>query len=204
MAEQADKTQDKDTGAMPDADSSAMTSDELQQIQHALREGDIEIPSGAEDIIEAFRMTLTDRDEWHDRFVQLGADYQNFQRRAANNEREARAGATTGVVQSLLPIMDQFDLALDHIGSGTTAEQIASGVSLIREEFQRVLGNYGITRIEPSPGDEFNPSEHEAILHIASEEVKPGHIVKAVGFGYRLGDRIVRPAKVMIAKGSED
>lgn len=181
-----------------------MTEQEIRQVQSAVRDGSIEVPAGAEDIVDAFRATLAERDDWHDRFVRLGADYQNYQRRAANNEREARQSATVGVVQSILPVMDHFDLALQHDPDSATLEQVMGGVQMIRDELGRILGTFGVTSIEPVPGDSFNPGEHEAMLQQPSEEVEPGRIVQSLARGYRLGERVVRPAKVIIAKSPEE
>ncbi len=203
MTEHTEKAESQTPEQEAERSADALTSDELEQIQSSVVEASFEPPTGAEDIVAAFRATLAQRDDWQNRFVQLSADFQNFQRRAANNEREARQGATAGVVQSVMPILDQFDLALEHAASGTTAEQIASGVTLIRDEFQRILGTYGVSKIEPKPGDEFNPSEHEAMLQSPSEEVKPGCVVQSVGAGYRLGERVIRPAKVIIAQAAD-
>jgi molecular chaperone GrpE len=194
---------DKDQQAVQEP-SDSLSPEEIEQIQAAVRDGTVEVPSGAEDIIEAFRATLAARDDWHDRFVHLGADYQNFQRRAANNEREARTSATVGVVQNVLPVLDHFDLALEQDPETATADQIMGGVSMIRDELQRVLGTFGVSKIEPEPGDEFDPSKHEAMLQQPTDEVEPGRVVKTLGAGYMLGDRVIRPAKVIIAKGQEE
>jgi molecular chaperone GrpE len=194
---------DKDQQAVQEP-SDSLSPEEIEQIQAAVRDGTVEVPSGAEDIIEAFRATLAARDDWHDRFVHLGADYQNFQRRAANNEREARTSATVGVVQNVLPVLDHFDLALEQDPETATADQIMGGVSMIRDELQRVLGTFGVSKIEPEPGDEFDPSKHEAMLQQPTDEVEPGRVVKTLSAGYMLGDRVIRPAKVIIAKGQEE
>lgn len=171
----------------------------IEQIQSMVRSGDIEVPSGAEDIVEAFRATLAEKDDLLTRLKQLAADYQNFQRRAGINEREARTGATTGVVQSVLPVMDHFDLALGQDLTKATAEQIAGGVQMIRAELLRILESYGVSIIEPKLGESFNPGEQQAMLHQPSDSVEPGHVVMVLGVGYRLGERVIRPAKVAIA-----
>lgn len=171
----------------------------IEQIQSLVRTGEIEVPSGAEDIVDAFRATLTEKEDLLNRLKLLAADYQNYQRRATINEREARTGATAGVVQSVLPVMDHFDLALGQDLTKATAEQIAGGVQMIRAELMRILESYGVLLIEPKPGESFNPSEQQAMLHQPSEDVEPGHVVMVLGVGYRLGERVIRPAKVSIA-----
>ncbi|MCL4222539.1 MAG: nucleotide exchange factor GrpE [Phycisphaerales bacterium] len=171
----------------------------IEQIQEMARAGELEVPSGAEDIVEALKAALAERDDLMNRFKTLAADFQNYQRRAAINEREARQGATAGVVQSVLPVMDHFDLALGQDLTRATAEQIACGVRLIRAELMRVLEGYGVSLIEPKPGESFNPGEQQAMMQQPSTEIEPGHVVTVLGVGYRLGERVIRPAKVAVA-----
>lgn len=193
-----DQQEQHDTPHQP-AGEDALDAQSIEQIQSMVRSGDVEVPSGAEDIVEAFRATLAEKDDLLTRLKHLAADYQNFQRRATINEREARTGATVGVVQSVLPVMDHFDLALGQDLSKATAEQIAGGVQMIRAELLRILESYGVSIIEPKPGESFNPGEQQAMLHQPSQEVEPGHVVMVLGVGYRLGERVIRPAKVAIA-----
>ncbi len=127
------------------------------------------------------------------------ADFQNYQRRALANEQEAKVQGRTGVVQSLLSLLDHFDIALSQDHANATAEQILGGVRMIREEFIRVLQAQGVGLINPVRGDEFTPGRHEAIMQQSAEGVPSGHVVSMFQMGYTLGDRVVRPAKVSVA-----
>ncbi len=176
-------------------------SDRVAEIQGLARTGDLEAPAGAEEIVAALVSALAERDDQFAKLQRAVADHQNFQRRAGINEREARTQALTGVVQSIIPVLDNFELALGQDASKVTAEQIAGGVTVIRDELLRVLGSYGVTKIDPQVGDEFNPMEHEAMLQQPAEGVGPGCIAAALGVGYKLGERVVRPAKVAVVPG---
>jgi molecular chaperone GrpE len=127
------------------------------------------------------------------------ADFQNYQRRALANEQEAKVQGRTGVVQSLLSLLDHFDIALSQDHANATAEQILGGVRMIREEFIRVLQSQGVGLINPVRGEEFTPGRHEAIMQQAADGVPSGHVVSMFQMGYTLGDRVVRPAKVSVA-----
>jgi molecular chaperone GrpE len=127
------------------------------------------------------------------------ADFQNFQKRAANNEVEARRQGITGTINALLPVMDNFDLALGQDVSKMTAEQLLGGVEIVRAEFERALGNQGVSSIKPIRGDEFSPELHEAVSQHPDPEIEPGMIVDSFQTGYKLGDRVLRPAKVIIS-----
>lgn len=127
------------------------------------------------------------------------ADFQNFQRRAANNEIEARKQGVTAVVSGLLPVLDNFELALQQKDAGGTAEQILGGVEMVKAELLRALEMQGVTPIRPEPGDELNPGAHEAVSQMPMEGVEPGRIVQVFQVGYMLGERVLRPAKVLVA-----
>lgn len=133
------------------------------------------------------------------RALRAMADFQNFQRRAANNEIEARKQGVTAVVSGLLPVLDNFELALQQKAAGGSAEQILGGVEMVKAELLRALEMQGVTPIRPEPGDELNPGAHEAVSQMPTEGVEPGRIAQVFQVGYTLGERVLRPAKVMVA-----
>lgn len=127
------------------------------------------------------------------------ADFQNFQKRAANNEVEARRQGITSIVASLLPVMDNFDLALGQDISKMTAEQLLGGVDMVRAEMERALAQQGVTMIKPKKGDEFDPEIHEAVARHPDPEVELGCVIDSFQTGYKLGERVLRPAKVAVS-----
>jgi len=137
------------------------------------------------------------------KYLRTLADYQNSHRRALANEHEARNQARVGVVQSVLSVLDHFDLALGQDVTKASAEQIVSGVKVIRDELMKVLQSHGVGLINPSPGDEFNPAMHQAIMQQRSGGIAQGHIVSTYQVGYTIStggaERVVRPAKVAVA-----
>lgn len=140
----------------------------------------------------------TERDEFREKYLRALAEYQNYQRRALVNEREAREQGVRAVLTSLLAPLDHFDLALGQDPSKASAEQILSGVRVIRDEILKVLGLHGVGVVSPQRGDEFVPTHHEAIMQQEAEDVEPGHIVSVMQPGYTLNERVVRPAKVSV------
>ncbi len=175
----------------------------IETIRQLAKSGELEVPPEMDEIIEALVDTISQRDEVQAKLIRAIADHQNFQRRANLNEREARTSATQGVVQGLIPLLDQFEMALLQDPEKVNAQQVIDGVRMTRDEFIRILSNYGVSSINPQPGDEFNPGEHEAMMQQPSEEHEPGHITMSMGVGYKLGDRVVRPAKVAVATAPE-
>ncbi|HED53010.1 MAG TPA: nucleotide exchange factor GrpE [Phycisphaerales bacterium] len=138
------------------------------------------------------------------RAIRALADFQNFQRRAANNEIEASRQGVSRVVSALLPVMDNFDLALGQDISNMSAEQLLGGVEIVRAELLRALENQGVSTIIPNQGDEFDPEIHEAVARHSDGQTEPGHIIESLQTGYKLGGRVLRPAKVVIAEAGDD
>ena len=175
----------------------------IDAICQLAKAGELEVPPEMEEVMEAFVHTLEQRDENQAKLIRAIADHQNFQRRAMLNEREARTSATQGVVQGLIPLMDQFDMALLLDPEKVTAQTVMDGVKMTRDEFVRILGGYGVSAISPEAGDEFEPGIHEAMMQQPAEGINPGHIAFVMSVGYKLGERVIRPAKVGVAPTAE-
>jgi molecular chaperone GrpE len=99
----------------------------------------------------------------------------------------------------LIPVIDDFDRAIEAAASDESAERFAQGISLIRAHFLKVLEDEGLTEIE-AEGMPFDPHVHEAIMQEPSDEHQDEHVMEVLRKGYRLGDLVVRPAMVKIAR----
>jgi len=187
--------------ARQEADEQAARMESIRQLALA---GELETTPENEEFIDALVDTIRLRDELQDKLLRAAADHQNFQRRASGNEREARTGATQGVVQSLIPLLDTFEMALLQDPEKVSTQQVIDGVKMIRDEFMRMLSGYGVSPISPSVGDEFNPAEHAAMMQQPADGIEPGHISIVMGIGFKLGERVVRPAKVAVVPQPEE
>lgn len=127
------------------------------------------------------------------------ADFANFQRRAALNEQQAVRSGEASVVRSMLDVLDHFDLALDQDKSKITIDQLLGGVKIVRDELVRALESYGVARIAPNAGEEFDPNRHQAVLQQSAEGIEPNHVVLVLQPGYTMGETVLRPAKVAVA-----
>lgn len=193
-AESVEQTE-SDQQARQEAEEHAARMESIRQLAMA---GELETSAENEEIVEALVDTMRLRDDLQGRLLRMAADHQNFQRRASGNEQEARTSATQGVVQSLIPLLDTFEMALTQDPDKVSAQTVLDGVTMLRDEFMRLLGNYGVSPINPQVGDEFNPAEHAAMMQQAAEGIEPGHISMSMGIGFKLGERVVRPAKVAV------
>lgn len=192
-----------ETGATESEQAEQDNAARYETIRQLALAGELEVSPEVEEYIDTLLDTIRQRDEHFARFQEMAAEHQNYQRRASKNELEARTSATQGVVQSLIPLIDHFDVALTQDPEKVDAKSLISGVELIKSEFIRTLGAYGVKPIAPRVGDEFNPGEHAAMMQHAAEGVEPGHISILVSSGYKLGERVIRPAKVGVAPQSE-
>ncbi len=141
-----------------------------------------------------------ERDDLESRLLRVSADYQNYVRRSQQNLTDAQDQQLMQVVKALLTPMDQFDHALAVDPDATTTQAVLQGVQIVRDELQKVFNQFGIKRLEVQPGDEFDPLRHEALQRIATEGVDSGRVAQQVQAGYLLGDKPLRPAKVIIAE----
>ncbi|MBC7833751.1 MAG: nucleotide exchange factor GrpE [Phycisphaerales bacterium] len=140
-----------------------------------------------------------ERDELQQKFLRAMADFQNYRRNALRNEQEARLQGTSAVLHQLLPVLDNFDMALGQDASKASVNSILDGVKAIRASFIKALETQGVSLIAPAPNDEFDPNQHQAITQQPAEGVQRGHVAALFQPGYAIGDRVIRPAKISVA-----
>jgi molecular chaperone GrpE len=137
-------------------------------------------------------------EDLNSRYLRTVADYQNVARRSVKDADEARYQGMKSVVQNVLTVLDHFDLALNQDTKKASAEQIVGGVRVIRDELMKVLQSHGVEVIAPAADDPFDPNLHQAVTHQQHDDVEPGHIVATLQTGYKLDERLIRPAMVSV------
>jgi len=141
-----------------------------------------------------------ERNELLDRLARLQAEFENARKRAAREQQEYKDFALADALKNLLPIVDSFDRALQT--KVQKAEDFRAGVELIRKQFHDALEKLGLRPI-PAKGEPFDPRLHEAIEMVDTDAVKDHHIVDELQRGYKLKDRLLRPAMVRVARNSK-
>jgi molecular chaperone GrpE len=132
------------------------------------------------------------------KLVRWQADFQNYQRRAAKEMLEARQNADADFAKALLQVLDHFDMALAVDPEKVDSKTLLGGVKITYDELRKVLANRGIAPFDPT-GEPFDPHQHEAIMQEESD--KPSMTVtQTFQQGYKIGERILRPAKVKVSK----
>jgi molecular chaperone GrpE len=132
----------------------------------------------------------------------LAADFDNYKKRIARDAQEQALRASESLVSELLPVLDNLERALDASEHHEEAK-VADGVRLVRSQLQGVLERRGLAEIEAAPGHVFDPHLHEALSQQPSEQPE-GRIAAVWQRGYRLGQRVVRPARVVVSSGPAD
>jgi len=139
-----------------------------------------------------------ERDEYHDRWLRKSAEFDNYRKRVERERREQADQAIVGLLQDLLAVVDDFDLALT-VEAAPEAEGYRKGVELIHAKLHDFLRKRGVTPIE-TVGADFDPNIHQAVMHEVSPEHREGEVIGELRKGYMLGDRLLRPAMVRVAK----
>jgi molecular chaperone GrpE len=177
-----------------------------------MAENDLEEPAGApaatdpsdtagtaEDAASAEVAALkNERDDFYDRLLRKTAEFDNYRKRVERERREQADQAVVNLLQQLLQVVDDFDLAL-QVEAGDEAAGYRKGVELIHAKLHDLLRKHGVRPIE-ALGADFDPNLHQAVLHESSPEHREGEVIGELRRGYMLGDRLLRPAMVKVAK----
>jgi molecular chaperone GrpE len=154
---------------------------------------------------EAVAAAQKERDAYKEQFLRAVADFDNYRKRIERERRELSEYAAADVLLDLLPIIDNFERALSAFAQSATADRQADseafrrGVELIHKQMLDLLRKRGVTRID-ALGADFDPNIHQAVIHEPSEEHREGEVMEELQRGYKLGDRLLRPAMVKVAK----
>jgi len=140
-----------------------------------------------------------DMERFKDLALRSEADLQNFRKRAAREKEDALKYANAGFLERLVPILDNFDMGMAAARSDKNSA-ILAGLEMVAKQFQDFLSENGVQSIEAA-GQKFDPNLHEALAQETSKDVPEGHVVRQVRKGYKLKDRLLRPANVIVSKG---
>jgi len=181
----------------------AGTQDEAQPAQEP-GAGPQAVPNAAPDAGEVvsraeYEQLKGERDQLLDRMARMQAEFDNARKRAERERIEFRDIATGNVVDQFLPVIDNFQLALSATGD---ADQLRSGVALIVKQMEETLQKMQVNPI-PTVGEPFDPRVHEALGSVEREDIPDQHVAEEIRRGYRLRDRLLRPALVRVAHNSK-
>ena len=176
--------------------------------QAASEEGSLNVSASEGEVVESlaepvsredFDKLKAERDQLLDRLARLQAEFENARKRGEREKSEFREYATGSVVEQFLPVLDNFELALKH---DSTAEQLRKGVELIVKQMHEILRQLQVVKVA-TVGEEFDPRLHEALGAVERDDLPDQHVAEEVRPGYKLRDRLLRPALVRVAHNSK-
>lgn len=136
----------------------------------------------------------------YDRYARAVADLENFRKRTIREKDELRQFAATGVMEDVIPILDNLGHALVATRQQTDVKAVADGVGLVLEQFKTTLARHGLKEVNPAD-QKFDPNFHECISHQPSPDVAEENVMQVVRPGYTLNGRLLRPASVIVSSG---
>jgi len=141
--------------------------------------------------------------EYLDKYRRSAAAFDNYRKRQQRDQERQTQQLTASVVRDLLPVADDLERAVEHVPNDGLDQPWVQGVALIQQKLQKLLQSYGITEIE-AKGMPFDPNFHESLFTEASDEHPEGTVLEVYERGYKLGDLVVRPAKVKVSSGAKN
>lgn len=140
-----------------------------------------------------------------DRLLRLHADFENFRRRTLKEKEQAYLYGHENLVKDLLPTVDNLERAIEHARKSKDGdlEGLLQGVELVLREFLGIFGQHGVTAIE-AQGRPFDPAEHEAMAQAPDADAPPNTVIQVFEKGYRLRDRLLRPARVVVSRTPDE
>jgi molecular chaperone GrpE len=162
-------------------------------LEHELPSAEVEETPAVESELEALR---AERANYLDRLARLQAEFDNFRKRSTRDQQDFRDYALVEALKSLLPILDSLDRAVKT--QGVSVQDLRSGIELIDKQFHDALAKLGVEPV-PAEGEVFDPNLHQAVQMVDTDEVEDHRIIDELQRGYRIKDRLLRPAMVRVA-----
>jgi molecular chaperone GrpE len=163
-----------------------------EDVEEVMEEAPVEAPE-PDPLAEMTR----ERDEYLDTLQRLKAEFDNYRKRAAREQSDIRSRAAERLVKELIPVLDDLERALDAAEEHEEAK-LEEGVRLVQRALADALQREGLAEIETN--GKFDPHIHEALLSQPDDELESGTVLQVLQKGYRLGDKVIRPARVIIAE----
>ncbi|TAK34521.1 MAG: nucleotide exchange factor GrpE [Chloroflexota bacterium] len=173
----------------------------------SMTEPEDEVKTSPKGETDTLRAELDEANKKAEEFLSLlqraQADFANYRKRVDQERADAATSTKANVILKFLPVLDDFERALQAIPTEDRQVDWVQGINLIQRKLRSILEAEGVTRMEPL-GKEFDPWEHEAVLYQESPDHPEGEVIAVFRDGYKLNGRVIRPAQVVVAKGAKD
>lgn len=148
---------------------------------------------------DALTVAQGERDRLKDQLLRVAADFDNYRKRARKDVEEGEKRAREDVIRELLPVIDNLERAVHAAVGATDVTSIVDGIKMVMRLFEDQSSRIGLSRLT-CVGERFDPALHDAIQQLETDEFAPGTVVTEIVPGYRLGEKLVRPAMVVVAR----
>ena len=151
--------------------------------------------------LEELKARAAQAGDFWDRLLRATADFENFKKRAARERQDAAKYANEALIQKLIPVLDNFDMAQTAAQSGPAngSQSLQAGIAMIHQQFRSALADAGVEEVDAA-GKPFDPTLHEAVSQQETADAPEGQVVQQLRKGYKLRERLLRPATVIVAK----
>jgi molecular chaperone GrpE len=173
------------------------------QLEAIRAENDARLTAAVSEHEEARSKAETERDEYLAALQRERAEFTNFRARTTRERDQERGLAGVDLITKVLILADDFDRAIESRPADLEGDAWADGIAAIDRKLRLLLESEGVTAVEAAPGLPFDPHEHEAVTAVPGTGLPDGSIVQEVRRGYRLRDRLIRPALVVVAAGDD-
>ena len=200
---------DAEQAAEPAPDDEALTERADEEDEPAAAEEDddpvtvtvaVATAEAEEDVVASeLARARAEAESYLDDLRRLQADFDNYRKRTLREQTARTASASQALVARLLPVLDNFELAVSAAEQSRDFDRMLKGVEMVLGALREVLEGEGLVKIE-AEGKPFDPERHEAVIAVEQEDTEPGTIVDIVRAGYELGGKVLRPAMVKVAK----
>jgi molecular chaperone GrpE len=162
-----------------------------------------QIDSISQQELEELKVKAAKADENWDKFLRAVAELDNYRKRVAREKEELARFSSERVVAALLPALDNLERAIGAAQQqGVENSSLLDGITQVYNQFRRSLVEFGLQEVVANAGHPFDPNIHEAVSHVESGDHPEGHVVEQLQRGYKLADRLLRPARVVVSKGA--
>lgn len=197
VEEQAEESQDE--AQTERADEPADEPDAAEADAEALDELDAEAEAEEDAIAADLAKARAEAESYLDDLRRLQADFDNYRKRTLREQTARAASASQALVTRLLPVLDNFELAVSAAEQSRDFDRMLKGVEMVFGELRLALEGEGLVKIE-AEGKPFDPERHEAVIAVEQEDTEAGMVVDIVRAGYELRGKVLRPAMVKVAK----
>lgn len=140
--------------------------------------------------------------KWKDQAIRTAAELDNYRKRMSREKLDAVRYGNQSLLEELLPVLDNFSMGM-QAAAQEKGSMLFTGMEMVHKQLGEFLSSQSVEEIPAEPGSEFDVNVHDAIGQEASSEIEEGHIVRTMRKGYRIGDRLLRPANVIVSLGDQ-